>query len=280
MYKTLHLSFAVLIGLLNLTINAHAEQLPQWEAGVGASVIRFNDYRGSDESKFFLFPLPYFVYRGERIVVERERVRGLFFKNDVMELDGSINGTVPLKSKDNVARTGMPDLDATLEIGPSINTTLWRSENRQSKLVYKIPARAVISTNKFRQFDGRGWVSNPQLAGDIKDFLGSGWHVGIIGGPVFQSKKYNQFLYGVDPQYATSTRAAYAAKGGYAGLSFILGASKRMDPYWLSGFMKIDSLHRAKFADSPLVKQKLVFTVGVAATWQFAKSDKLVEADD
>jgi len=45
-------------------------------------------------------------------------VRGLFFKSDNAELDVSLNGSVPVKSSENRARQGMPDLEPTLEIGP------------------------------------------------------------------------------------------------------------------------------------------------------------------
>jgi len=48
-------------------LESSAAQFPLWEAGLGATVLRFSDYRGSDEFRSYLFPLPYFIYRGERI---------------------------------------------------------------------------------------------------------------------------------------------------------------------------------------------------------------------
>ena len=110
--------------LLFIPLLGHAHELPLWEAGGGAAVIDFPDYRGSDERHTFVLPVPYVVYRGEFLKIDRERVRGLFFKTDKAELDISLNGSVPVKSADNRARQGMPDLEPTLEVGPSLTRAI------------------------------------------------------------------------------------------------------------------------------------------------------------
>ncbi len=270
---------AVAIAALAVPPRARAEQFPRWEAGLGASVLRFSDYRGSDEFRSYLFPLPYFVYRGERIKVDRESIRGQFFKTDRVELDVSINGTVPLKSKDNAARTGMPDIDATLEIGPSLNTNLWRSDDRRINLILKLPIRGVIASD-FKNFESVGWVSHPQISWDVKNFNNSGWHLGMLIGPTYHSAGYNRYLYSVAPQFATATRPAYEAKAGYGGANIIGGISKRFGRTWFAGFAKYDRLSGAAFADSPLVKKRSYATFGIAVTYIFSESKTLVDADD
>ncbi len=272
---------AMLMAGTSLIVSDHvaAEQLPLWEAGVGASVLRFSDYRGSDEFRSYLFPLPYFVYRGERVKVDRESIRGQFFKTDRVELDVSINGTVPLKSRDNAARQGMPDIDATLEIGPSLNTNLWRSDDRRINLILKLPIRGVIASD-FRHFENIGWVSHPQISWDVKNFNNTGWHLGMLIGPTYQSAGYNRYLYGVAPEFATAKRPTYEAKAGYGGANIIGGISKRFGRAWFAGFAKYDRLNGAAFADSPLVKKSSYATFGVAVTYIFSESKKLVEADD
>ena len=105
---------------------AHADPRPLWELGAGAAVISFPDYRGSNEQRQYLLPLPYLVYRGEVLQVDRDKVRGLLFKRDRVELDVSVNGSVPIRSSHNAARSGMPDLDPTLELGPSSNVSAKR----------------------------------------------------------------------------------------------------------------------------------------------------------
>jgi MipA family protein len=273
--------FAMLITGASLLVpgRAVAEQFPLWEAGVGASVLRFSDYRGSDEFRSYLFPLPYFVYRGERVKVDRESIRGQFFKTDRVELDVSINGTVPLKSRDNAARQGMPDIDATLEIGPSLNTNLWRSDDRRINLILKLPIRGVIASD-FRHFENVGWVSHPQISWDVKNFNNTGWHLGMLVGPTYQSAGYNRYLYGVGPEFATAKRPAYEAKAGYGGANIIGGISKRFGRTWFAGFAKYDRLSGAAFEDSPLVKKRSYATFGIAVTYIFTESKKLVESDD
>ena len=51
---------------------AHAEPLPLWELGAGAAVVSFPDYRGSDRQRSYLLPLPYVVYRGDVLQIDRE----------------------------------------------------------------------------------------------------------------------------------------------------------------------------------------------------------------
>jgi MipA family protein len=268
----------VCIGALALT-SAHAELKPQWELGFGASAIAFPEYRGSDKTRGYAFPLPYFVWRSERIIIDKDSVRSKLFNNDVMELNFSVHGSVPIKSDDSPTRKGMPDLDATLEIGPSINTTLYRNPERTIHLQYKLPARFVVASD-FKQAKSAGWATNPQLAADFRNIWGTGIDAGILGGPVIQSRRNHQYWYGVDPAFATNARPAYQAKGGYAGTNLIVGASKRMDRWWLAGFVRHDFLNGAKFVDSPLVKNKSYTTAGISLTYIFAESAKKVDVTD
>jgi hypothetical protein len=46
-----------------------AEQLPLWEAGFGIAPITFPDYRGSNQQSSYVLPLPYLIYRGDRLRV-------------------------------------------------------------------------------------------------------------------------------------------------------------------------------------------------------------------
>ena len=85
------------------------EELPLWEAGLGFTVLDFADYRGSDERSQFILPIPYVIYRGEALKIERDRVRGLFFEYERVTAQLSLGGSVPVNSEDNAARQGMPD---------------------------------------------------------------------------------------------------------------------------------------------------------------------------
>jgi len=136
---------AVLLFLSVLPIPGRAGDVPLWEAGAGVAVIDFCDYRGSDERNTYVLPVPYFVYRGKFLKIDREKTRGLLFKRDWAELDVSLSGLVPVKSSDNEARLGMPNLDPTLEL--------------------RLPVRPVIDIH----LDYQGYVFQPQLNLDVRD---------------------------------------------------------------------------------------------------------------
>lgn len=258
---------------------AQTEIKPLWEIGAGFAAIDFPIYRGSKDRRSYLLPVPYFAYNGEVLQINRERVRGLLFRSDSVELDISVNGSVPAKSSDSAARQGMPDLDGTLEIGPSLNYHFYYSEDRKTNFDLRLPLRAVTATD-FSHYQQAGWLFQPQLNLDVHDVGRSGWNIGLVGGVIFSDRRYNQYFYDVSPQYATATRPAYEAAGGYAGTQFILAVNKRQNGRWMGGFMKWDDLRGAAFVDSPLVETKQYFTVGFAVTWVLEKSDKMVEVNN
>lgn len=258
---------------------AQTELKPQWEIGAGFAAIDFPIYRGANERRAYILPIPYFVYRGETIQVNRERVRGLIFRRGSVEMDVSVNGSVPAKSKDSIARQGLPDLKPTLEIGPSLNAHLYYSEDKKVNFDIRMPLRSVIATD-FKHFQNIGWLFQPHLNLDVRDINDSGWNIGLLGGLIFSDQRYHQYFYTVAPQYATAMRPAYTAEGGYAGTQFIFAFNKRQDKRWMGGFMKWDNLNGAVFADSPLVKSKQYFTIGFAVTWVLDNSDKMVEVSD
>jgi outer membrane scaffolding protein for murein synthesis (MipA/OmpV family) len=256
---------------------ARAEQLPLWEAGAGATVISFPHYRGSDERRSWVLPFPYLVYRGEFLKADERRVRGLFFKTEGLELDASVNGTVPVKSSENDARRGMPDLDPTLEIGPSLNITVSRSASRKTQLELRLPIRAAIASD-FSRVDFAGWVFEPSLNLDVRDAFGNpGLNFGVLAGPMFSDRRHNEYFYAVAPAFATAARPAYSPGGGYAGTQLITALSKRYRNFWIGGFARWDTLHNAAFDDSPLVRTNQYFAAGIAAAWLLGESKTLVE---
>ena len=255
-----------------------AEQLPLWEVGIGAAGLSFPDYRGSNERQFWLLPFPYIVYRGEFLQADDRRMRGLFYRSGRFELDVSINGSVPVESDKNQARRGMPDLDATLEVGPAVNVMLMESDGGKTRLELRMPVRGSFASD-FSYVRHVGWVFQPHLNADIRDPLGlPGWKLGLLAGPIFADQRYNRYFYSVDPAFATPARPAYSAGGGYAGAQFITALSKRYREFWIGGFIKYDSVHGAVFEDSPLVKDKQGFAGGISIAWILGESKTRVEA--
>ncbi|MDR3395720.1 MAG: MipA/OmpV family protein [Parasulfuritortus sp.] len=258
---------------------ASAAEKPLWELGAGVSALSFPDYRGSDRSDTYAMPFPYVVYRGEFLKADRNGIRGTFFNNDRIDLNVSVGASLPVKSSDNAARQGMPDLKPTVEIGPSLDLTMWRTDDHRYKLDLRLPVRTAITVDSSMQ--DIGWVFSPRLNLDVRDPLGlPGWNLGLLAGPMFGSARNHQYFYAVAPQYATADRPAYEARGGYAGSQFLMAVSKRYDRYWLGAFARWDTLKGAVFADSPLVKRDYYFAAGVGVAWVFGQSSKLVETDE
>ena len=251
----------------------HAEELPLWEAGAGFGATTLPHYRGSDQSKTWVLPVPYVVYRGESFRVDDRRFRGLL--GDKVELEVSLSGSPP--AKDNNARRGMPDLDATLELGPSLNIALFRSENGTEKLELRLPVRTVFSSD-FSHVKQAGWVFQPNLSLDIKNVLGNrGWNLGLQGSLIYSDRRYNQYFYAVEPTFVTADRPAFSPSGGYGGPNFLVAVSKRSPGFWVGGFAKWDSVGGAVFADSPLVKARSNLSGGFAIAWIVGRSTSRVE---
>jgi MipA family protein len=258
---------------------ARAEPLPLWELGIGLGGLTAPDYRGSDETRGYLLPLPYIVYRGEILNVDRSGIYGRLFEGERVNLDISFDAGVPVDSDKNAARAGMPDLDPTFEVGPSLEICLWNDCTADRVLQLRLPARAVFSTD-FSRVDSRGWVFNPNINVDINNIgPGGGWNFGVAVGLVYADEKHHDYYYQVDPAFATAARPAYDARGGYSGTRVVAALSKRYDGLWLGLFARYDDLSGAEFRDSPLVRVERWFMAGFGVAWLFARSDTLVERD-
>jgi outer membrane protein len=272
-------AFAVAAVSCILAGPAAAAEKPLWELGAGLSVLRFPDYRGSDRSDNYAVPFPYFVYRGEFLKADKDGIRGTLFNSDRIDLNISVGASLPVKSDDNTARQGMPNLKPTLEIGPSLDLTLWRTDDHRYKLDLRLPVRTAFTAEA--GMHDIGWVFSPRLNLDVRDALGlPGWNLGLLAGPMYGSDRNHQYFYSVAPQYATVARPAYEARGGYAGSQFLVAVSKRYERYWVGAFARWDTLKGAVFADSPLVKRDSYFAAGVGVAWILGQSSKMVETDE
>lgn len=257
--------------------HAFAAEKPLWELGAGIGALSLPDYRGSDQTSLYAIPFPYLVYRGEFLKADRHGIRGTFFGSDRIELNLSLGASLPVNSDDNRARQGMPDLQPTVELGPSLDLNLWRTPDRRTRLDLRLPVRTAVTVKG--GMDDIGWVFSPRLNLDITDVAGlAGWNMGLLAGPIYGSERNHDYFYSVAPQYATADRPAFDAKGGYAGSQLMMTASKRYPKYWLGAFVRWDSLKDAVFADSPLVKRDDYFAAGVGIAWILGESSTRVEA--
>ena len=272
-----HSAAAICACALLAAFPAAAEPLPLWEAGLGVAAISLPDYRGADTSQAYVLPAPYFVYRGEFLKADRSGVRSTLFNSGRVELNLSLNATLPVSSKNNAVRQGMASLRPTVELGPTLSVNLWNAPSGKMKLDLRTPLRtAVTMESSPRQI---GWLFGPNVNLDVRDPFGMpGWNLGMLAGPLFQSRSYNNYFYGVGAGDATAARPRYEARGGYAGSQFTAAVSRRFDRYWVGGFLRYDTLGGASFEDSPLVQRKNAVSAGVAVSWIFGQSSTLVDA--
>lgn len=280
MSKKLRMGGLAVLGLAAMAsgVQAAGDQ-PLWELGAGLAAFSFPSYRGSDQTHNFLLPVPHFTYHGDFFKADRQGIRGSFFDSDRVDLTVSLALSPPVSSDDITARTGMPDLKGTFEIGPQMDVTFWRSENRARFVKLLLPLRTAITVEGSPK--SIGWVFHPKLNMDITDIPGmAGWNLGMLAGPLFGDKRQHAYYYTVAPQYATADRPAYEAGSGYAGTQYLVALSKRFPKYWVGGFVRYDNLSGATFENSPLVRQKDYFAAGIAFTWVFGESSTRVKVDD
>ncbi len=271
------LAVAVLLLQTVLPNPARAAERPLWELGIGLSGLSFPDYRGADQSDVYALPFPYLVYRGTFLKADRQGIRGVFFDSERIELNLSVGASLPVSSDANRARRGMPDLEPTVEVGPSLDLKLWHTADRRYRLDLRLPLRTAVTVKG--GVDDVGWVFSPRLNLDIADVAGlPGWNLGLLAGPLYGSAQNHDYFYSVAPQYATAERPAFDADGGYAGSQLMLALSKRYPNYWIGAFARWDSLDGAVFADSPLVRRNRYFAAGVGVAWILGTSSTRVEA--
>ena len=254
-----------------------SSEKPLWELGIGVAGVRFPDYRGSDQSNFFLLPLPYIAYRGTLLRADSDGARAILFSGHRVTIDISVSASVPTRSQNNDARQGMPDLAATFEIGPNLNLELWQSTDKRMKVEFRMPLRQAITLESHPH--SAGLTLSPNINLDAREFIG-GWKLGALIGPLWGNQRQHQYFYGVDPEFATPERPAYDAPGGYSGWRAIAALSRRYGNLYLGGFVRHDNLHGASYAPSPLVRTDHAFTAGFGMSWIFAASSQRVVAED
>ncbi|HEX5126101.1 MAG TPA: MipA/OmpV family protein [Rhodocyclaceae bacterium] len=271
-------SIIVSVGCWAMSSSAVAEMLPKWELGIGVGGFSLPDYRGSDEVRNYVLPFPYVIYRLDWLKVDRTGLSSRLFNSDRVELNLSMSATPPVLSKKNRAREGMADIKPLLEFGTSLDTHLWRSSNDRIKLDLRMPLRVAFTVQEDPHQEGLNFT--PRLNLDIKDFIRPKWNLGMLTGPIFATRRQNQYFYGVPESDARADRPAYNAPGGYAGTQFLISLSHRFEKTWFGAYARYDTLQNAVFEDSPLMRRNHYVSAGIAMAWTLSQSATMVERDD
>jgi MipA family protein len=239
----------------------NVEGLPKLEWGIGLVQFSMPEYRGSSVRNNQLLPFPYLKYRGKKLRVD-DGVEGRLFNTPDLLLSISGNGSLPSSNKDS-ERAGMEDLDATLEFGPSLELRLQSTDN--SSLWLELPLRFAFSMGN--KIEAIGKTFHPRLAWRWPAKNKYNWKLRVAGGPLYADADYHAYFYNVDSSEVTAERAEYSAATGYSGMRLDFTFSRRIQKWWLGGFIRYDDLRGSEIEDSPLVTDNTSWTAGLSLAY-------------
>ena len=264
------LGFCSLTLLCLLTLPVQADEQPLWEAGIGVAALHHPHYLGAEQSRGYILPVPYFNYRGSYIRADRHGIRGFLYDSDKWDLRLSFSGSLPVNSEDNDARAGMDNLDLMLEVGPTLQYSIYSDAEQLWR--FDLPVRAAFLLGD-QPFYHQGWTINPRL--HYQHELGP-WSVVSTLGPVFSDNRYHAYIYEVGLQDVAANRAFYQAEDGYTGSRFSIKFRRRIDEFYVSLAASYYSLHDAENEESPLLLQDEYVAVSVVFSWVFGSSATMV----
>ncbi len=256
---------------------AQASEQPLWEVGLGGAVVALNDYPGASSSHVYPLPFGYFLYNGKFLKSDRDGVRGLLVERPWVEFNVSAFLTAPVRN--NAARSGMPELRSTLELGPAVDFHLYRSESDRVRLDLNLPVRAAFTVAAPPRSIGA--VFEPNVSIDLKDLPHlAHWDLGLLAGPMFADARYHDYFYSVAAEYALASRPQYAAPGGYSGSRLVGAISRHYPKFRFAAYLRYDTLADASFVNSPLVERKHDWSGGFGVAWLVGRSKQMVDVAD
>jgi len=258
-----------LVSLVLLTLAGIAsaqDPLPKLELGVGLLALDAADFPGSANRSSYLIPIPYTRYRGKRLRIE-DGAQGVLLESHDLLITLSADLSLPT-DEDTPEREGMDDLEATFEIGPSLNYRFYPLQ--ESAWWLDLPLRFAYTLD--RDLDHIGEVFQPRLSWRKPEKQTGDWRLRFNTGPLFASADYNDYLYSVGSGDATASRPEYEAESGYSGWRSEFSSSKRIGNYRLGAFLRYNNLNNSVIEDSPLVSKKDAWGAGIALVWIFHES--------
>jgi len=237
--------------------------------GLGLALFFAPAYPASDSERFFVYPYPYWDYSSPRLHLHHEHVRARWAHDARLSVGLGANGSPPTQAGSPSARTGMPALAPTFALGPDVRYRLWwHPWGLKTALGARVRYRLAV--NGGVRTDGLGTSASGFL--EWRSPPGRAWPVVVSVGPVWRSAGVNNYFFGVKSAYALPGRAAYDARGGYAGLRLSGAISVKSGPMRYSLFGRYRNYQGAVFRDSPLCKASNTLILGLAVVWVFFDS--------
>jgi outer membrane scaffolding protein for murein synthesis (MipA/OmpV family) len=246
-----------------------AQQLPLWEAGIGAGVISTPAYPGAQTHSSRGLALPFLIYRGKVLRSDQQGIGARLVNTDKVQFDIGFAASLPAHSEDVAARRGMPDLGTLVEFGPRVKVRLLEVDP-DSRVRFDLPLRAVIEARGGVR--GQGWTAEPRLVYETRPANGL-WTAEAYLGAVIGNERINRYFYEVQPRYALPDRPAYQAQAGLMLTRVGLSATRRINPdLRLFGFLRYESYAGAANRDSPLIKRAVGTSAGFGFAWTIGRS--------
>ena len=262
--------FAFVLILLG-SVSAKAK--PLWEFGIGMGGQYVADYRGSGDYQAQVLPVPFLIYRGDKFRIDRGGIRSDLFKNKVWEINVSGEASLAGVGDDNELREGMPDIDPTFEIGPSLNIALDGNVEDDGWL-FRLPIRAVTALNTSGP-EYVGYVINPKIT--YLDRTESGWRTSTSVGALWGSEKYHDYFYEVAPEFTQMNRPFYDAQSGFSGYYFKTSFGQLAGDWRWAVSLRYDNLSGTDFSDnSPLVETDDYFSLSFILVRMLKESKRSV----
>jgi len=246
-------------------------ELPLWEAGVFGLGLSQPAYPGAEDLASRFLALPYVIYRGKYLRIDRGTVGVRTLKTPRTEMDIGFSGSLGSRASDIEARSGMDDLGILLGFGPRLKVNLGDISNGLSGSRLQFALRGVFDANDHFSYHGNAF--EPQWVTDYH--LQASWIISTSLGAVFGDQQLVDTFYRVLPKEATNTRQAYEAKSGLISLRGILLASGLItDNVRIFSYVQFDSVEGAANYNSPLVRRDNGWTLVAGFAWTLARSGR------
>ena len=249
-----------------------AGQKPLWEAGIGGFAGAVADYPGSNQYRVRGLPLPFFIYRGDFFRSDTNGPR-LQKSSGIVEWELSGGGSLASNSAGGI-RSGMPNLDYLLEVGPKAKITVAKPTDT-SRLTVDVALREAISTNFSSRLRSQGVLLAPDVAYQGRAILGSRWGGRASIEAQFATAGLQRYYYEVEPLYARAGRPAYDARAGYLGATLALTAFRQVTrSFTVFAGLGVDNYDGAANVDSPLLRTRNDLGAVVGFAWSIGQSQQ------
>ncbi len=242
----------------------------EWTLGAGLGVFEYHLYPGAKETRRLIFPVPHFTFRSEKFEIDRGLKSFLYHSKKVV-VDISMDFGLPVNSEDTQARKGMPDLDFMLQVGPSIEFLLNDKNKSYFDTRFEIPVRVAFASD-FRNVENIGYLIEPRFSFNHRRYVKTGVSQKMTVGLKFATEDFHAYYYDVADAFSTAARESFTSQAGFGGSFAKYRISYRTRDFIYWAFVRYQSLHGAKFEESPLVLKKDYYFIGLGASWIFAGS--------